>query len=328
MEKAEIIKRYCSHLIAIERRALLTKECYRLEIKRFMEFLEEKKLSLAAANTSVLVDYLVARAGEDQIDSGTTAKAISALRSFFRFITEEKLTDNNPADILESPKRKRKLPDVLDKETIENILGTIDVSAPLGCRDKCIFELIYSAGLRITEAVRLNISDIEIESGFAKVRGKGDKERIVLFGGEAAGLLNQYLDFVRPYLAGSVNKTNALFIGRRGKRLSRKGIWKNYVKYASAAGVSTHLHTLRHSFATSLLAGGADLRTVQTLLGHADLSTTQIYTHVEKSMLKENHKRFMPALKLNSADQLSARYGRLSGQNSQRYEKTAVIADK
>jgi len=299
LDKTEIIKRYCSHLIAIERRALLTKECYRLEIKRFMEYLEGKKLSVAGADSSVLVDYLVMRTAEDHIDSGSTAKAISALRSFFRFVTNEKMTDNNPADILECPKRKQKLPDVLDRETIENILSSIDISNPLGCRDRCIFELIYSAGLRITEAVRLNIADINIDSGFAKVRGKGDKERIVLFGREAEAQLNHYLNFARAELAGSINKTSALFIGRRGKRLSRKGIWKNYVKYASAAGVSTHLHTLRHSFATSLLAGGADLRTVQALLGHADLSTTQIYTHVEKSMLKENHKRFMPSLKLN-----------------------------
>jgi len=328
LEKAEIIKRYCSHLIAIERRALLTKECYRLEIKRFMEYLEGKRLSIAAADTSVLVDYLVTRAAEDRIDSGTTAKAISALRSFFKFVNDEKLTDNNPADILECPKRKQKLPDVLDRETIENILGAIDISAPTGRRDRCVFEFIYSSGLRISEAVRLNISDVEIESGFAKVRGKGDKERVVLFGKEAAEQLNNYLVIARPKLAGSINKTNALFIGRRGKRLSRKGIWKNYVKYASVMGVSTHLHTLRHSFATSLLSGGADLRTVQALLGHADLSTTQIYTHVEKSMLKENHKRFMPALKLNSVDQSGLRYSRPSDQNTARFKNAALAAEK
>jgi len=299
LEKAEIIKRYCSHLVAIERRAFLTKECYRLEIKRFMNFLERKNISVASVNTSVLVDYLVMRSAEDRINPGTTAKAISALKSFFRFVADEKYTDNNPADILESPKRMKKLPDVLDRETVENILNEIDTSTHLGCRDRCIFELIYSAGLRITEAVRLNMTDVDIEGGFAKVRGKGDKERIVLFGREAAENLNEYLKFARPEFSGGIEKTNALFIGRRGKRLSRKGVWKNYVKYASAIGVSTHLHTLRHSFATSLLEGGADLRTVQALLGHADLSTTQIYTHVERSMLKENHKRYMPALKLS-----------------------------
>jgi integrase/recombinase XerD len=151
--------------------------------------------------------------------------------------------------------------------------------------------------LRVSEAAGLNIKDLDIAAGVAKVKGKGGKERLVLFGQEAAGLLRQYLDFSRPKLAGSVDKTPALFIGRSGKRLSRKGIWKNYAKFALLAGTSSHLHTLRHSFATSLLIGGADLRTVQELLGHADISTTQIYTHVERSMLKENHRRFLPKLK-------------------------------
>ena len=322
MENAELLKRFCSRLVAIERRSSLTKECYRLEIKRFLEFLENKKIPLAGADTSVLCDYLAMRSKEDEIKPRSTAKAISALRSFFRFTMDERLTDNNPADILESPKRKQKLPEVLDKETIEELLDKIDVSVPQGCRDRCIFELIFSAGLRISEAAGLNIKDINIDGGFVKVRGKGDKERLALFGREAAGQLMQYLSFARPKLAGSANKINAretslqkaretslqkaretslheaLFIGRGGKRLSRKSIWKNYAKYACVTGVSSRLHTLRHSFATSLLAGGADLRTVQALLGHADLSTTQIYTHVERSMLKENHRRYMPKLEV------------------------------
>jgi integrase/recombinase XerD len=139
--------------------------------------------------------------------------------------------------------------------------------------------------------------DIDIEGGFAKVRGKGDKERLTIFGREAAGWLYQYLCYERPKLAGKINKTQALFINRSGKRFSRKGIWKSYVKYAALAGISSRVHTLRHSFATSLLSGGADLRSVQELLGHADLATTQIYTHVNTSILRENHRRFLPKLK-------------------------------
>jgi integrase/recombinase XerD len=145
--------------------------------------------------------------------------------------------------------------------------------------------------------------DIDVEGGLAKVKGKGNKERIVLFGSEAGSRLKQYLQEARPKLAGKTNKTQALFIGRSGKRLSRKGIWKNYAKNAGLTGASTHLHTLRHSFATGLLAGGADLRTVQELLGHADLSTTQIYTHVDVGVLRENHKRYLP--KLNMVNQES-----------------------
>jgi len=282
--------------MAMERRSLLTKESYRFEIRRFLEYLEDKKTALSDTDTAVLCDYLAMRRKEDNIDSRSVAKAISALRSFFRFALDERLVDENPAAILEIPKRKATLPETLDTSAIENLLNLIDVKSPLGCRDRCIFELMYSAGLRVSEAEGLNIKDVDITSGVAKVRGKGDKERLVLFGKEASGLIRHYLEISRPQLAGSVNKSQALFIGRRGKRLSRKSIWKNYVKYTSLAGISSHLHTLRHSFATSLLKGGADLRTVQELLGHTNLSTTQIYTHVERTMLKENHRRFLPKL--------------------------------
>ncbi|MCL2174645.1 MAG: tyrosine-type recombinase/integrase [Treponema sp.] len=292
-----MLKRYCSRLIAIERLAILTKECYHLEIIKFLNYLEAIQKPLEDTNVNFLGDYLVMRKNDKDMDPRTIAKIISALRSFYRFAIDEGLVKNNPADILDIPKRRMKLPEVFDKETIEELFDKIDVETPRGCRDRCIFELIFSAGLRVSEAVGLNIRDIDIESGFAKVKGKGSKERITLFGGEAASRLTQYLEFARPKLAGSVNKTNALFIGSGGKRLSRKGIWKNYVKYTLDTGVSSRLHTLRHSFATSLLSGGADLRTLQELLGHADLSTTQIYTHVERSMLKENHRRFLPRLK-------------------------------
>ena len=296
MEKAELLSRFCSRLVAIERRAVLTKDCYRLEIRRFLDFLEAEDTLLGDVDAGFLCAYLSMRRDSEEIDSRTAAKAISALRSFFRFAMDEGLVKDNPAFTLESPKPAANLPEVMDSKTIEGLLDTIKTDTPLGIRDRSLFELIYSAGLRVSEAVGMNIKDIDLESGVAKVRGKGNKERLVLFGQEAATELKYYLQEARPKLAGKVNKNNALFIGRSGKRLSRKGIWKNYSKYALLAGTSSHLHTLRHSFATSLLAGGADLRTVQELLGHADLSTTQIYTHVDTGILRENHRRFLPSL--------------------------------
>jgi integrase/recombinase XerD len=298
LKNHDLLERFCSRLIAIERRAILTKECYRLEIKSFLEYLDSKKIQLVNTDALILTEYLIMRSNIGNISSRSTAKAISALRSFYRFAVDEKLVKDNPADILESPKRKLNIPEVMDKKTIEYLLEQIDISKPQGCRDKCLFELIYSAGLRVSEAATLNIKDINIEGGVAKVRGKGNKERLVLFGKEAAGQLKQYLQSVRPKLAGKINKTQALFIGKNGKRLSRKGIWKNYARFACLAGTSSHVHTLRHSFATSLLSGGADLRTVQELLGHADLSTTQIYTHVDRAILQENHRRFLPKLNI------------------------------
>jgi integrase/recombinase XerD len=213
---------------------------------------------------------------------------------------DERLVNDNPAAVIESPKREVTLPEVMDRETIDGFLNKIKTENPLGLRDRCLFELVYSAGLRVSEAVGLNLRDVDVKGGIAKVRGKGNKERLVLFGKEAVAWLGRYLSEARGKLAGKTNKSNALFIGRSGRRLSRKGIWKNYAKWASIAGISSHIHTLRHSFATSLLAGGADLRTVQELLGHADLSTTQIYTHVDTKILRENHRRFLP--KLNMMD--------------------------
>ena len=296
MEKGELLSRYCCRLIAVERCAVLTKESYRLEIRRFLDYLDDNNTALQNADTAVLTSYITERRGTDNINSGSAAKAISALRSFFRFAMDEGLVRDNPACIIECPKRAATLPEVMDRETVEALLETVDVKTPLGIRDRALYEMIYSAGLRVSEAVSLNIRDVNLEEGFARVKGKGNKERFVLFGKKASDKLKQYLKEGRGKLAGKVNKTDALFIGRNGKRLSRKGIWKNYAKWASYAGTSSHLHTLRHSFATSLLEGGADLRTVQELLGHADLSTTQIYTHVDVGILRDNHRRFLPEL--------------------------------
>jgi len=296
LENSILLKRYCSRLVAIERRAVLTMECYRQEIKHFLDFLESEEKSIEEADADFLSAYLVMRHNDNEIKSRTTAKAISALRSFFRFLMDEKLIKHNPAYLLESPKQKKDLPQVIDKDKIEVLLDLIDTKKPQGGRDRCLFELVYSAGLRVSEAAALNIKDIDIETGIAKVKGKGDKERLAIFGNEASGQLKYYLSFIRPKLAGNLNKSQALFIGRNGKRLSRKGIWKNYKKWTTLAGTSSHIHALRHSFATSLLEGGADLRTVQELLGHADIATTQIYTHVQRSVLKENHRMYLPKI--------------------------------
>jgi len=270
-----------------------------MEINRFMDFLESSKISISDADAAFLSSYLKMRRNAEGIDSHSVAKAISALRSFFRFMVNEGIVNNNPAELLESPKRKALLPKVIDKKTIDVLFENIETKSPKGCRDRCLFELIYSAGLRISEASGLNLGDIDIKGRFARVIGKGNKERIVLFGSEAVVHLRQYLDFSRPKLMGKVNKSQAFFITKNGKRLSRKSIWKNFAKYAALTGTTSRVHALRHSFATSLLAGGADLRTVQELLGHANLSTTQIYTHVDTAFLKENHRRYLP--KLNNA---------------------------
>jgi integrase/recombinase XerD len=296
MNSQTLLDRYYTWLLALERRSRLTAETYKLEIRRFLEWLEKEQLLSEEVDTSVLTAYLNFRRDKDGIDSRSVAKAISTLRSFYRYMADEGIRSDNPARVLESPKRGIRLPDVLNQERVERLLALVPVDNPIGMRDRALFEFIYSAGLRVSEAVLLNTKDLYFTEGIARVLGKGSKERLVPFGEEAALWLKRYLTDARPRLAGKV-RSPALFISKTGRRLSRKGIWKNYMKLAVLAGIPSKIHTLRHSYATELLAGGADLRSVQELLGHADITTTQIYTHVDISLLRESHRRYMPKLR-------------------------------
>ncbi|MDR0553785.1 MAG: tyrosine recombinase [Treponema sp.] len=298
MKKYPLFEHYHDRLVALEHRASLTVETYAREIRHFLEWLEGEELPPERADTAVLARYLTFRRDEGA-GARSIAKIISALRSFFRYMLDEDFRADNPAVALESPRRAFHLPLVHSREQVERMLEMVDTKNPRGIRDRALFELLYSAGLRVSEAASLNMEDIVFTEGIARVRGKGTKERLVVFGGEAEKWLKRYLEDARPTLAGP-RLSQALFIGRSGKRLSRKGIWKNYAALTAQLGMSSRLHTLRHSFATELLAGGADLRSVQELLGHADLATTQIYTHVDVSMLREQHRRYIPQLKLRS----------------------------
>jgi integrase/recombinase XerD len=315
-----LLEQYKSWLIALERKSPLTAETYRFEIRCFLEFLAREKLGVDTVDPAGITAYLEMRRGRDHIDSRSAAKAVSCLRSFFRFVSAEGLRRDNPALLLELPRRGMRLPEVFSRKQMEDILSAVDVSSPLGLRDRALYDLIYSAGLRVSEAVHLNLKDLEFSGsgGLARVLGKGKKERLVIFGREAAEWLKRYLAEGRPRLAGRRN-ISALFINRMGKRLSRKGIWKNFVPLTRTAGVSSRLHAMRHTFATELLAGGADLRSVQELLGHSDLATTQIYTHVDVNLLKESHRRFMPDLGLSRKDGESVRG---SSRTRRRAEKT------
>jgi integrase/recombinase XerD len=290
-----LLEQYYSRLIAQERRSLLTVETYRYELGRFLNCLEVAGATVETVDTQGLTDYLERRRIQGGIGPRSTAKAIAALRSFFRFTMDEHIRGNNPALILEPPRRGRRLPEVLNREEVDRLFSLVDTRSALGVRNRTIYELLYSAGLRVSEVVSLNVRDIMFSEGLARIWGKGSKERLVVFGSEAALWLKRYLEEARPCLSGDRNSL-ALFISRTGKRLSRKGIWKQYARVAHAGGTGSKLHTLRHSFATELLAGGADLRSVQALLGHVDLATTQIYTHVDVSFLREQYRRYMPKL--------------------------------
>lgn len=299
-----LTERFGARLAAVKRCSATTTGTYALELRRFAQYLESKNLDAASVAQSDISGYIVFRQESGHLNSRSVAKALSCLRSFFRFVLEEGIRSDNPAALLESPRGQRTLPETLDRQTVEKVLGVIDCGNPLGIRDRAIFEFIYSCGLRISEAAGMNVRDIDFSEGIARVRGKGSKERIAVFGSGTAACLKRYIAEARPALAGGGHKAAgipALFVGRSGKRLSRKGIWKNYAKYAALAGTSSKVHTLRHSFATSLLHGGADLRTVQVLLGHSDLATTQIYTHVDSALLKESHRKYLPSLEKRTA---------------------------
>jgi integrase/recombinase XerD len=292
MKERTLLDRYRAHLLATERRARSTVDTYCFEISRFLEWLETEKLSLDAVE---LPRYIESRRIRDKIDSRSAAKAISSLRSFYKFLIDGGVMKDNPASLLEMPRRDSRLPSVYPQELVETMLNSVDTDTPTGIRDRALFELIYSSGLRVSEAVALDVDDVFFQEGIARVTGKGSKERLVVFGAEAERWLKHYIAEIRPRLLGKC-RGSALFVGRTGRRLSRKGIWKNYANITSQLGMNSHLHSLRHSFATGMLAGGADLRSVQELLGHADLATTQIYTHVDNAMLRENHRRYLPNL--------------------------------
>jgi integrase/recombinase XerD len=295
-ETPRLLEQFCARLAAVERRSPLTVSTYGLELRHFFDYIRTNGMDIQTVSPDQLVAYLEWRRANQGIDSRSTAKVISCLRSFFRFAAGEGIRPDNPSALLESPRRRSRLPETMDRETVERLLAAMDSNGPLGLRNRALFEMIYSAGLRISEAAGLNVRDIDFNEGIARVKGKGSRERLAVFGPEAAAWLKRYLEEARPVLAEGGGRAPALFVGRSGKRLSRKGIWKNYARYAAAAGTGSRVHTLRHSFATGLLRGGADLRTVQALLGHANLATTQIYTHVDAGLLKESHRKYLPSI--------------------------------
>ncbi|HAH60633.1 MAG TPA: recombinase XerD [Treponema sp.] len=287
-----ILSRFYTDLLLVERRARKTAETYRLSVNEFLDWCVEKRIKLSSVNVQTLLYYIVWRKTEGCTEL-TLAKDISALRSFGSYLERQGLWSENYALMLDRPKAARPLPRVLTVNQVEKLLSVIDTSDPLGIRDAALFELIYSCGLRISEASGLLVQNVHLNEQLILVRGKGDKERIVPFGVQAKEKLTAYLDDARPALVGK-KAVAEVFVNYKGEPMSRKGIWKRFQDYESLSGVHAKVHTLRHSFATHLLSGGADLRSVQELLGHADLSTTQIYTHVDDEQLRRNHEKFFP----------------------------------
>tara|TARA_Y100001970_G_C14249513_1_gene870768 strand:+ start:1768 stop:2670 length:903 start_codon:yes stop_codon:yes gene_type:complete len=261
---------------------------YKRDIQNFSKWLTQKEI--VNASKADLLEYLSYRLKKGY-SSKSTARSLSSLRAFFSYLTSEYNLSENPASKIESPKLGHSLPKTISESDVEKLISTPDVSNPLGLRDRAMLELIYACGLRVSELVNLDMLNINFRQGVIRVVGKGEKERLVPMGEEALEWINRYISESREILCKKNISTSSLFVSKRGKSMTRQAFWYRIKEYALISGVDKSLspHTLRHAFATHLLNHGADLRTVQLLLGHSSLSTTQIYTEVARQRMKDLH---------------------------------------
>lgn len=282
--------------LAVERGlAQNTLESYGRDLRQFQLFLQnsQKDIVKDSSRTTILsyLDNLQTRGRA----VSTISRNLAAIKSFYQYLVRERYVEKDPAVNLESPKLEKKLPKILTIAEVEELLRQPNSSLPAGLRDKSMLELLYATGIRVSELISLNISDVNLDMGYIKCYGKGAKERIVPLGSIAAKCVQEYMNKGRQKLVRTYEEP-ALFVNHHGNRLTRQGFWKIIKKYAQEANIAKDItpHTLRHSFATHLLENGADLRSVQEMLGHADISTTQIYTHVTKNRLKEVYDKTHP----------------------------------
>jgi integrase/recombinase XerD len=297
MDISSTIAAFLTHVRVERGLSTNTVTAYRRDLMKFDDFAKKRKLTLESVSRDNLVEFL-ASLYRQKLESRTVARHLVTLRNFFRFAQLQELISTDPSINLESPKIRRSLPGYLRLEEIERLLAQPDDKTPLGLRDHAMLDVLYSTGLRVSELISLRVMDLDTAVGCVRCIGKGDKERIVPIGKKALALVERYLRDARPKLIGKGKQALAttLFINRRGSPLSRVGVWKILSAYGRKAGLRSSLtpHMLRHSFATHLLERGADLRSVQLMLGHSDISTTQIYTHVVEERLKQIYKAHHP----------------------------------
>lgn len=288
----EEIDLYLQHLTVIRGLAEKTVEAYGSDLVFFREFLAELGGSLHQIDEHTLFLYMV-HLRRKGLKNTSLARNLSSLRGFFEFLVQERILPSSPAALLDSPKLARKLPEVLSRSEVTALLARPTMTDRLGFRDRTMLELLYACGLRVSELVSLTAPDFDPQAGLLRVLGKGSKERYVPLHDSAVSFLMAFLRQWRPLFG---PKVDTIFLNRSGLGLSRQGVWKLLRRYALEAGINRPVspHTLRHSFATHLLEGGADLRTVQILLGHSDIMATEIYTHVQSARMAALHRKFHP----------------------------------
>jgi len=272
-----------------------TLEAYSRDIGRYLGHLEEKGYDSFADVTPLVVASFVAHMKERGLSPRSRARSLSAVRMFHKFLIIENHCESNPTSVIESPKTSGRLPSVLTSREVDLLISAAGDGSRISIRDRAMLELLYATGLRVSELVSLRVRDVNLEAGFLLTIGKGDKERLVPIGDSAKAALSEYINFVRTEQDRKGNSP-FLFLTKLGERMTRQSFWNIIKKRAMAAGIAKNIspHTLRHSFATHLLENGADLRSVQIMLGHADLSSTQIYTHVTRERLKRLHEEIHP----------------------------------
>ena len=291
----ELADRFLNYLVVEKGLAEQTVAAYSSDLVCFIDFLTEAGVAdPAAVEAPLLLRYLIHLRSRG-LDPRSRARHLVTIRGLFRFLVQERILQADPTRLVDLPKAGLKLPEVLSVSEVKRLLDAPDPVKPIGARDAAMIELLYAAGLRVSELVNLRLQDVNLEAGFVRVLGKGSKERIVPIGAPSRDRIADYLKDGRVrQLGGRVSRH--LFVARAGRPMSRQGFWKLLKKHAAAAGIRRKVtpHTLRHSFASHLLEGGADLRAVQAMLGHADIATTQIYTHVARDRIRRAHEKFHP----------------------------------
>ena len=297
MERVQFALEDYVHFLKIERQlATNTITSYQRDLTNYIDFINDSTAkSIDEITRQNIIAYLQVMKDEGK-SSRTISRHISSIRSFHQFMLREKVTTNDPTVHIELPKIEQKLPRVLSLDEVGKLIDAPDLSKPQGVRDAALLELLYGTGMRVSELINLDVDHVQLTMGFVRVFGKGGKERIIPLGNKAIDACTKYIKVVRPKFIAKVDSQNALFVNMRGGRLTRQGCWKLLKAHALSVNIQKKMtpHILRHSFATHLIENGADLRAVQEMLGHADISTTQIYTHVSRSRLKEVYVKFHP----------------------------------
>lgn len=274
---------------------------YQRDIEKYMQYLESEKIMDWKVIDRYDIVLFLQKLKEEGISNNSVIRMTSSLRQFHQYLRQEKIMDQDPMQYVETPKKAEVLPKVLSVDEVDKLLQTPDIAKPIGLRDRALLEVMYATGLRISELVELELSELHLSMGFIQTIGKGNKERILPIGGEAVNWLNEYLMDGRPIFAKRATEESPyVFLNACGGGLSRQGVWKNLKKTVQKAGIKQNVspHMLRHSFATHLLENGADLRIVQELLGHSDISTTQIYTHITKTRMKDIYEQYHPRARI------------------------------